>query len=155
MVDKNPEWNEVRLCSTVLVRVVHVSEWFMGNEEVVVWILPRGVLMLRILTLGSLFRGAIGRTPSHLFDLHVLLRPDKNVPHLGDIILRHMLVERVGDLQATDPVLNIGRYGRDIVRYLLFCLLPIRYEEIVRHIVCSKKRPIFEISAEKLLDIGR
>ena len=47
------------------------------------------------------------------------------------------------------PVLNIGRVGQDIIRYLLFCLLPIRYEEIVHHIVCSKKRPINEISADK------
>jgi len=55
----------------------------------------------------------------------------------------------------TIPVLNIARVGRDIVRYLLFYLLPIRYGEIVRHIVCSKKRPIFEISADKSPDIGR
>ena len=51
-----------------------------------------------------------------------------------------------------NPVLNIGRVGRDIVRYLLFCPLPTRYGEIVRHIVCSKKWPIFEISADKLPD---
>ena len=38
----------------------------------------------------------------------------------------------------TIPVLNIGRVGRDIVQYLLFCLLPIRYGEIVHHIVCVK-----------------
>jgi len=55
----------------------------------------------------------------------------------------------------TIPVLNIGRVGRDIVRYLLFCLLPIRYGEIVRHIVCDKKQLIFEISADKLPDICR
>jgi len=30
------------------------------------------------------------------------------------------------------PVLNIGRCGRDIGRYLILCLLPIRYGEIVR-----------------------
>jgi len=42
-----------------------------------------------------------------------------------------------------NPVLNIGRVGRDIVRFLLFCLLSVRYGEIVHHIVCSKKRPIF------------
>ena len=53
------------------------------------------------------------------------------------------------------PVLNIGQVGRDIGRYLLFCLLPIRYWEIVRHIICIKKWPIFEISADKLPDIGR
>ena len=44
----------------------------------------------------------IGRTPSRLFDLHVLLRPDENVPHLRDIILHQMLVERVGDLQPAN-----------------------------------------------------
>jgi len=37
------------------------------------------------------------------------------------------------------PVLNIVRVGRDIIRYLLFCLLPIRYGKIVHHIVCNKK----------------
>jgi len=31
--------------------------------------------------------GAIGCTPSRLFDLHVLFRLDKNVPHLGNIVL--------------------------------------------------------------------
>ena len=56
---------------------------------------------------------------------------------------------------AGSPVLNIVRVGRDIDRYLLFCLLPIRYGKIVHHIVCSKKQPIFEISADKLPNIGR
>jgi len=37
---------------------------------------------------------------------------------------------------CSTPVLDIGR---NIVRYLLFYLLSKRYEEIVRHIVCSKK----------------
>jgi len=43
------------------------------------------------------------------------------------------------------PVLNIGRVGRDIVQYLLFFLLPIRYEKIVRHIVCKKTADIWNI----------
>jgi len=51
-------------------------------------------------------------------------------------------------------VLNISRFGWDIVLYLLFCLLPIRYGEIVSHIVCSKKWLIFEISADKSPDIS-
>ena len=34
--------------------------------------------------------------------MHVLLRLDKNVSHLGDIVLHQMLVKRVGDLQPTD-----------------------------------------------------
>jgi len=61
---------------------------------------------------------------------------------------------RIANMIAV-PVLNIGRVGRDIVQYLLFCLLPIRYRKIIRHIVCSKKRPIFEISPDKSPDIGR
>ena len=56
-------------------------------------------------------------------------------------------------ISSATPVLNIGRVGRDIVRYLLFFLLSIRYGEIVRHIVCSKKRPIFEKSADKSPDM--
>ena len=55
---------------------------------------------------------------------------------------------------ATSPVLNIGRVGRNIVRYLFFYLLLIRYREIICHIICSKKRPIFEISANKSPDIS-
>ena len=50
------------------------------------------------------------------------------------------------------------KYRPSQPRYRLissFFLLPIWYEEIVRHIVCSKKRPIFEISTDKSLDIGR
>jgi len=57
-------------------------------------------------------------------------------------------------LMATGPVLTIGRVGRDIVRYLLSRLLPIQYGKIVRLIVCSKKWPIFEISADKSPDIS-
>jgi len=30
------------------------------------------------------------------------------------------------------PVLNIDRVGRDTGRCLIFCLLPIQYEEIIR-----------------------
>jgi len=39
----------------------------------------------------------------------------------------------------TAPVLNIVRFGRDISRYLFFCLQPIRYGKIIHHIVYSKK----------------
>jgi len=65
----------------------------MDIGEVVVEILTWGKLLLWLFTLGSLFRGVIGRTLSHLFNLHIPLYPDKNVPHLGDIILHQMLVE--------------------------------------------------------------
>jgi len=34
--------------------------------------------------------------------LDVLLSLDKDIPHLGDVILHHMFVEGVGDLQPTD-----------------------------------------------------
>jgi len=61
-----------------------------------------GELPLWLLALGSLFRGASDRTLSRLFDLHVLLHPDENVLHLGDIVLHQMLVEQVCDLQFTD-----------------------------------------------------
>jgi len=52
------------------------------------------------------------------------------------------------------PVLNIGRFGWDIVQYFLFCLLLIRYGKIVCHIVCSKKWLIFKILADKSPDIS-
>ena len=47
--------------------------------------------------------GASGRTLSRLFDLNVLLCPDENVLHFGDIVLHQMLVQRVGDLH---PLMN-------------------------------------------------
>ena len=74
----------------------------MDIGRVVLWILPRGEQLLRLLALGCLFRGAIGRTPSRFFNEHALLCLDKNVPHLGGIVLHQMLVEWVGDLQPTD-----------------------------------------------------
>ena len=42
------------------------------------------------------------------------------------------------------PVLNIGRVSRDIGRYLIFCLLSMRYEKNRSLILfVEKKRPIF------------
>ena len=73
---------------------VCVPGWFMDSGGVVVWIFPRGKLLLRLLALGSLFRGVIGRTPSRLFDLHVLWCPDENISHFSDINFHQMLVER-------------------------------------------------------------
>jgi len=66
---------------------------------------------------------------------------------------RTEIFRKVRDVDG--PVLNIVRVSRDISRYLLFCLLLIPYEKIVRHIVCIKKRSIFEISADKSPDIRR
>ena len=97
MVDENPEWNKVGLCNVILVRLVRVSGWFMDSGRVMVWILPWVELLPRLLALRSLFRGAIGCTPSRRFDLHVFLRSDENV-HLSDIVLHQMLAKRVGDL---------------------------------------------------------
>ena len=68
-----------------------------------------------------------------------------------DTLIQGMLViEEIESLLLTiaPHVLNIGRY-------LLFCMLPIQYRKIVRHIVCSKKQPIFEISTDKSPDIER
>ena len=59
----------------------------MDSGGAVIWILPGGELLLQLLALGSLFRGAIGRTLSCLFDLHELLCSDENVLHFGDIAL--------------------------------------------------------------------
>ena len=49
-----------------------------------------------------LSRGATGRGLSRLFYLDVLLSPDEDIPHLGDVILHQMFVERVSNLQPTD-----------------------------------------------------
>jgi len=68
---------------------------------------------------------------------------------------QHVRWMRVTKMNVEISVLNNGRVIRDIGQYLLFCLLPIRYGEIIRHIVCSKKRPRFEISADKSPDIGQ
>ena len=63
-----------------------VSGWFMDNGGVVVWILPQGELLLRLLV-------AIGRTPSRLFNLHELYARTRMSLNLGDIVLHQMLVE--------------------------------------------------------------
>jgi len=101
MVDRNPEWNKVRLCSVILVRLVCMLRWFMDSGRFVDWVLPRGGCCFGFSSSDPCL-GAIGRTSSRLFDLHVLLRLDKNISHLGDIVLHQMLVEQVDDLQPTD-----------------------------------------------------
>jgi len=98
IVYRNPEWNKVGLYNVILTRLLRMSGWYM-NSGGVVWILPRGNCYFGFSPL-TLFRGEIGRSPSHLFDMHVLLRPNENVPHLGDIVLHQMLVQ--GDLQPID-----------------------------------------------------
>ena len=56
--------------------------------------------------------------------------------------------------QKTTDIWNVSRFSWDIIWYLLFYLLSIRYGKIVRHIVSSKKQLIFEISADKSPDIS-
>ena len=101
VVDGNPEWIKVELCGFVLIWLVCVCVlcWFMDNSRIMVWFLPWGLLFW-LLALESLFRGGIGHTLSCLFDLHVLLHPNENVPHLGGITLYQMLVERVATCNA-------------------------------------------------------
>ena len=50
----------------------------------------------------ALVSGATGRGPSRLFYLNVLLIPDEDIPHLGDVILHQMFVEGVGELKSTN-----------------------------------------------------
>ena len=92
MIDRNPEWNKVGLCGIVFVRpvcirVVYGQRWSYGLDS------SSEGLLLHFLALGALFSGVNGRTLGRLFDLHVLLCPYENVPHLGDIVLHQMLVE--------------------------------------------------------------
>ena len=92
MVVRCPKWNEVSLCFTFLTRFECTLGSLVNRGRVVAQILPLGELWLWLLDLGSLC----------LFNLHVLLCSDKDVPHLSNIVLHHILVERVGDLQPTD-----------------------------------------------------
>jgi len=65
---------------------------FMDRDETMARGLPRGNCCLGFSPSNPCL-GAIGSTPRCFLDLHVLLRSDEDVPHLGDIILHQMLVE--------------------------------------------------------------
>ena len=78
------------------IRVVYGHRWSCGSY------FSSGGTTASASRLRSLFMGESDRTSSRLFDLHVFLHPDENVPHLGDIVLHQMLVKRVGNLQPTD-----------------------------------------------------
>jgi len=84
------------------------------SEGVVAQILPQGKLWLQLLDLGPLCRGATGCGPSCLFYLDVLLRPDKYIPHLGDIILHQTFVEGVCDLQPADEATAVTGEFRSV-----------------------------------------
>ena len=53
-------------------------------------------------TSGLSLWGATGCGPSRLYYLDVLLSPDEDIPHLGDVILHQIFVEGVVDLQPID-----------------------------------------------------
>ena len=55
-----------------------------------------------VLDLRALSPEATGGSPSRLFNLYILLHPNKDIPHLGDVILHQIFVEGVSDLQLPD-----------------------------------------------------
>ena len=94
--------------------------------------------------------GGNWRQPSRLFNLYVLLCPDKDIPHLGDIVLHEMFVKRVGDLQPTDDGNNVyvlitvvyqGHLALKIVDIVLQTL-PQFYLDCKKMIIVSLKFPL-------------
>ena len=71
-------------------------------EELGLGFFLSGELWLQLLKLGALSRGVAGYNLSRLFYLDVLLSPNQNIPHLGDVILHQLFVEEIGELQPTD-----------------------------------------------------
>ena len=59
-------------------------------------------MWLWLLDLGPLYRGETECGPSRLFYLDVLLLLDIYIPHLGDIVLHQIFVERVCELHPAD-----------------------------------------------------
>ena len=68
--------------------------------EIVARVLPREKLRLWLFDLEPLPRWTTGGNPGHLFNQHVLLRSNNDVPHPGNIVLHQMLLG-VGDCIAT------------------------------------------------------
>ena len=103
-------------------------------------ILPRGGLWLRLLELGTLVSKTTRRSLSGLFYLDVLLSPNKDIPHPGDVILHQMFVEGIGDLQplmktatTTFSLLYQGHLTLKVVN-IVFQTLPsfhLDYEEVI------------------------
>ena len=77
----------VGLCFTPLAGFGSASGRFMYNKGIVAWDLPQEELLLGLFDLEILSRGMTGGSPGHRFNLYVLLHLDKDIPHLGDIIL--------------------------------------------------------------------
>ena len=93
MFDRYLERNEVEFCCTSLIEFERTPRWHVDGGGVVARILPWGELQLWFLDIGSLFGRATGGSPCRLFNLHVILCSDKDVPHLGDIILHQVPVK--------------------------------------------------------------
>ena len=101
LINRYPEWNEVGLCLTSLAGFGSSPGLACEHRRDCGWDSSSGELC-RLLDLGVLFRGATGGSSSPLFNLYILIFPDKDIPHLGDIVLHQMFVEGVNDLQPTD-----------------------------------------------------
>ena len=65
-------------------------------------ILSRGELWLQLLSLGALSWRAAECSPGYFFYLNILLSPNKNIPHPGDVVLHQVFIEGIGDLQPAD-----------------------------------------------------
>jgi len=91
MVDKYPERNKVGLCCTFLTRFERTLGWFVDSIGVWLGLFLKGNCDFGFSTSG--FGRETGGSPSRLFNLHVLLCSNKDVPHIGDVVLHQMLVE--------------------------------------------------------------
>ena len=125
--------------------------WLIDSEGIVARILPRGGLWFWLFDLRALSRGATGGSPTRLFNLYVLLRIEKDISHLGDVILHQIFIEGDGNLQSTDEEVNDyvlitvvyqGHLALKVVDIALQALLRFHfnYEEMVVVIkICANK----------------
>ena len=91
MIDGYHEWDKVVLYFISLAGFDNTPGWLTDNRSIVAWFLPRGNCSFGFSNSGPYFRGRLEKAD-------VFLHPDKEIPHLGDVVLHQMFIEAVGDL---------------------------------------------------------
>ena len=90
----------------------------------------------------GLISGAAGCSLSRLFYFDVLLSPNEDIPHFGDVILHQMFVEVIGDLQPIDE----GSSGYALVVVVYQGHLTLKVVNIV-----FQTLPTFHLDYEKVI----
>ena len=118
LIDRYPEWSEVGLRFAPLLDSATHLDGLQTAEELWLRFFLKGNYVFGFSISSPCLAGVIGRGSSRLFYLDVLLSPDEDIPHLGDIIFHKMFVEGVGTcsppMKAVVATSSLQLYTRSI-----------------------------------------